>query len=134
MNQWQGIGRLGSDPEVRFAGSVKIANIRVATDEVWKDKEGATQKRTEWHRVVLFGKNADTAEKFLRKGRLVHIEGRIQNRTFDKEDGTKGYISEIICRNFKMLDSKNAQSKSEAPSPEGLNPEEMPAPDDEVPF
>ncbi|MEO8054048.1 MAG: single-stranded DNA-binding protein [Acidobacteriota bacterium] len=103
------IGHLGADPEMKATtGGVPIANLRIATTEVWYDKaSGQKQEKTEWHRVVLFDKLAGICERYLSKGQLVYIEGALQTRTWDdKETGQKRYMTEIKGREMKMLGGK----------------------------
>jgi len=98
------IGNLGADPEVRFTPSGQaVANFRVATNESWTDKSGNKQERTEWHRIVVWGKRAEVCSKYLAKGRQVFVEGRIQTRTYDDKDGNKRYITEIIANDVQFL-------------------------------
>jgi|SRR5579863_1349372 len=99
------VGRLGRDPETRFtAGGQPVANVSVATDETFKDRAGERQKRTEWHRVVLWGKLAEIAQQYLKKGSLVYIEGRIQSRQWeDKRDGQKKTSFDIVANVMRML-------------------------------
>jgi len=102
------VGRLGRDPETRFtSGGQAVANFTMATDESYKDRSGTRQKRTEWHRIVLWGKLAEIAQQFLKKGMLVYIEGRIQTREWeDKRDGQKRTTTEIVGNTMKMLSSR----------------------------
>jgi single-strand DNA-binding protein len=103
------VGRLGKDPEIRYTpDGAMVTNFSVATDSAWKDKSGELVKKTEWHRIVTFGKLADTCGKYLVKGKLVFIEGRIQTRSWDDKEGKKHYATEIIATNMQMLDSKGA--------------------------
>ena len=99
------VGRLGRDPETRFtSGGQPVANVSVATDETFKDRAGERQKRTEWHRVVLWGKLAEIAQQYLKKGSLVYIEGRIQSRQWeDKRDGQKKTSFDIVANVMRML-------------------------------
>jgi len=98
------VGRLGRDPETRFTTSGQaVANFSIATDETYKDRAGERQKRTEWHKIVVWGKQAEIAQKYLRKGALVFIEGRIQSRQWDDREGQKRTSIEIVCNNFRML-------------------------------
>src|SRR5258705_10446532 len=91
------VGNLGANPEVRFTqGGQPVANLRIATTERWTDKSGQRQESTEWHRVVLFGKTAEVAQKYLTKGRQVFIEGRIQTRQWQDPPGAKGYSAAIL--------------------------------------
>jgi single-strand DNA-binding protein len=102
------VGRLGRDPETRYTGGGQaVANFTMATDESYKDRAGERQKRTEWHRIVLWGKLAEIAQQYLKKGMLVYIEGRIQTRQWeDKRDGQKRTSTEIVANSMKMLTSK----------------------------
>jgi len=102
------VGRLGRDPETRFtSGGQAVANFTLATDETYKDRTGERQKRTEWHRVVLWGKLAEITQQYLKKGMLVYIEGRIQTRQWeDKRDGQKRTTTEIVANVMRMLTSR----------------------------
>jgi single-strand DNA-binding protein len=98
------VGRLGRDPETRFTGGGQaVANFSVATDETYKDKNGERQKRTEWHKIVVWGKKAEIAQQYLKKGSLIFIEGRIQSREWQDKEGQKRTSFEIVCTNFRML-------------------------------
>ena len=98
------VGRLGRDPETRFTGGGQaVANFSVATDETYKDKNGERQKRTEWHKIVVWGKQAEIAQQYLKKGSLVFIEGRIQSREWQDKEGQKRTSFEIVASNFRML-------------------------------
>ena len=105
LNKVMLIGNLGADPEVRYtAGGSAIANIRLATAESWRDKEtGDMQERTEWHRVAFFGRLAEIAAEYLKKGSQVYIEGRIQTRKWNDKDGTERYSTEIVANDMQML-------------------------------
>ncbi|MFN7955103.1 MAG: single-stranded DNA-binding protein [bacterium] len=99
------IGRLGRDPEGRAtAGGSKVVRLNVATDEVWSDQRGERQKRTEWHRIVVFGKTADNCERYLKKGSQVFVEGRLQTQEWQDKTGAKRYTTEIVALNIKFLD------------------------------
>jgi single-strand DNA-binding protein len=102
------VGRLGRDPETRFtSGGQPVANFTMATDESYKDRAGERQKRTEWHRIVVWGKLAEITQQYLKKGMLVYIEGRIQTRQWeDKRDGQKRSTTEIVANTMKMLTSR----------------------------
>jgi single-strand DNA-binding protein len=98
------VGRLGRDPETRYTGSGQaVANFSVATDETYKDRNGERQKRTEWHKIVVWGKQAEIAQQYLKKGSLVFIEGRIQSREWQDKEGQKRTSFEIVASNFRML-------------------------------
>ena len=101
------VGNLGKDPEVRYsANGDAIANITVATTDSWKDKSGDKQERTEWHRVSFFGKLAEIAGEYLKKGSQIYIEGRLQTRKWQDKEGQDRYTTEIIADRMQMLGSK----------------------------
>ena len=101
------VGRLGRDPETRYTGGGQaVANFSVATDESYKDKNGERQKRTEWHKIVVWGKQAEIAQQYLKKGSLIFIEGRIQSREWQDKEGQKRTSFEIVASNFRMLGSR----------------------------
>ena len=125
------VGRLGRDPETRFtAGGQAVANFTLATDETFKDRSGERQKRTEWHRIVLWGKLAEITQQYLKKGMLVYIEGRIQTRQWeDKRDGQKRSTTEIVANVMRMLTSRaegaaaGAAAASAAPGGRAFDPD-----------
>ncbi len=124
------IGNLGKDPEVRYMPSGDaIATISVATTETFKDRDGAKQERTEWHRVVFFGKLAEIAGQYLKKGRPVYVEGRIHTNKWQDKNGQDRYTTEIIANDMKMLGSRGDASGSAPFSAEGPEMEDSaPAP------
>jgi single-strand DNA-binding protein len=142
------VGRLGRDPETRYtSGGQAVANFTMATDETFKDRSGERQKRTEWHRIVLWGKLAEIAQQYLKKGMLVYLEGRIQTRQWeDKRDGQKRQTTEIVGNVMRMLTSRaEGQSAGAGPSrppdadAEGMLPADEPAAgpeisDEDIPF
>jgi single-strand DNA-binding protein len=102
------VGRLGRDPETRYTGGGQaVANFSVATDESYKDKNGERQKRTEWHKIVVWGKQAEIAQQYLKKGSLIFIEGRIQSREWQDKEGQKRTSFEIVASNFRMLGGRS---------------------------
>ena len=102
------IGRLGKDPEVKsLPGGQQVANFSIATSEKFTDKSGVSQEKTEWHNIVLWGKLADLAGKYIKKGSQVYIEGKLTTRSWDK-DGVKQYRTEIVGQQMTFLDSKGA--------------------------
>ena len=139
------VGNLGKDPEVRrMTSGEPVVNLSVATSESWRDKaSGERKEKTEWHRVVIFNKNlADVAEKYLRKGSKVYVEGQLQTRKWTDKDGAEKYSTEVVLQNFRgeltMLDGRGgegggggggARGASEAPA--SFQRDEM---DDEIPF
>lgn len=146
------IGNLGRDPEVRFTPSgLAVANITLATSEVWKDKQsGENQERTEWHRVVFYQRLAEIVGEYLKKGAKVFVEGRLRTTKWqDKNTGQDRYTTEIIADNMQMLDSKGGgghysasdnnppAEKSTAVGANASTPEAAPALDnfdDDIPF
>jgi single-strand DNA-binding protein len=98
------VGRLGRDPETRFTGGGQaVANFSMATDETYKDKNGERQKRTEWHKIVVWSKLAEIAQQYLKKGSLLYLEGRLQTREWQDKEGQKRTTTEIVATNFRML-------------------------------
>ena len=98
------VGRLGRDPETRYTGGGQaVANFSLATDETYKDRNGEKQKRTEWHKIVVWGKQAEIAQQYLKKGSLIFIDGRIQSREWQDKEGQKRTSFEIVANNFRML-------------------------------
>ena len=138
------IGNLGADPEIRYtANGSAVANVRLATAESWRDREsGEQQERTEWHRVVFFGRLAEIVEQYLRKGSHVYVEGRIRTRKWQDRDGNDRYTTEIVAKEMQMLDSRG--SGGGAPAKSDDDPASAPAPapseqptddfDDDIPF
>jgi len=101
------VGNLGKDPEVRhLENGAAVANFSIATSESYKDKNGNRQEQTEWHNIVLWRKLAEIAEKYVKKGSLVFIEGRLRTRSWDDKDGNKRYTTEVIASSMQMLDKK----------------------------
>ncbi|MDD3449980.1 MAG: single-stranded DNA-binding protein [Gammaproteobacteria bacterium] len=115
------IGNLGADPEVRYtAGGSAVANLRLATSESWRDKNtGEQQERTEWHRVVLFGKLGEIAGEYLKKGSKVYIEGRLQTRKWQDQSGQDRYTTEIVANDLQMLDGRPGSADFDAPDSGG---------------
>jgi len=139
LNKVMLIGNLGRDPEVRYTPSgVAVATFTIATNESWRDQEGNTQERTEWHNIVAWRKLAEICGEWLKKGKKVYIEGRLQTRSYDdKNTGTKRYTTEIVADNMIMLDSRGASGES-APQAPAQSSEEPSLPggskDDDLPF
>jgi len=134
------IGNLGNDPEIKMTPSgQKVANFSVATNEFWTDKSGAKQERTEWHRIVVWGRQAETCEMYLRKGRTVFIDGRIQTRQWEDTQGQKRYTTEIVASTIQFIGSggdRAPYSADDTPiaSPMGQDFPQAPISDDDVPF
>lgn len=139
------IGRLGKDPEIRYTQDGRaVTNFSIATNEEWKDKNtGEKKERTEWHRIVAFGKLGEICGEYLAKGRLVYLEGRLQTRSYEQEGVTK-YTTEIVANDMQMLESKSAAQSSDNASPSAnagggsSGPQPQPASgnefDDDIPF
>jgi single-strand DNA-binding protein len=108
LNKVMLIGNLGADPEVRYsAGGSAIANVRLATAESWRDKEtGDQQERTEWHRVVFFGRLVEIAGEYLKKGSQVYVEGSIRTRKWTDKEGQEKFTTEIVANEMQMLGSR----------------------------
>ena len=103
------LGNLGRDPETRYTtGGDAVTNLNIATSEQWKDKNGEKQERTEWHRVVLFGRQAEIAGEYLKKGRSVYIEGRLQTRKYTDKDGVEKYSTEIVGDRMQLIGGARA--------------------------
>ncbi|MFH0903431.1 MAG: single-stranded DNA-binding protein [Pseudomonadota bacterium] len=114
------IGNLGADPELRYTPSGQpVCDLRVATNESWTDKNGQKQERTEWHRVVFWGKQGEILKQYMSKGRQLYIEGRLQTRSWDDKDGNKKYSTEIIGNNFLFLGGGGASAEAGAPAGRG---------------
>jgi single-strand DNA-binding protein len=133
------VGRLGTDPEVKTISSGNtVARLSLATSENWKDREGQRQERTEWHRIVLWGKQAELAGKYLVKGRQVYIEGRLQTRSWEDQQGQKKYTTEIVANVIQFLGGGN-QSETGRGSIDDMGSQDFgPEPkfdaDEEIPF
>lgn len=143
------VGNLGRDPEIRYMPSGDaMANLNLATTDSWKDKNGEKQEKTEWHRIVMFGKQAEIAGEFLKKGSQVYIEGRLQTRKWTDKDGQERYTTEIVADRMQMLGSRSGGSEpmggggggrqaseppsgSSRPTGKGGGIEDM---DDDIPF
>ena len=109
------IGNLGADPEARYTQSGSaVTNFRIATSEKWTGKDGQPQERTEWHRIVTFGRLAETCRDYLSKGRQVYVEGRIQTRQWEDRDGNKRWTTEVVAQTVRFLGSRS--DRGEAPS------------------
>jgi single-strand DNA-binding protein len=129
------IGNLGADPELSYtpSGTAK-ATIRLATHEVWTNKEGEKGERTEWHRVIAWGRLAEICGEYLTKGRQIFIEGRLQTRSWEDRDGNKRWTTEIVASSMQMLGGpRGASSETELP-PADVDTPDLPEPDDDIPF
>lgn len=132
LNKVQLIGSMGRDPEIRHLQDGKaIANMTLATTESWNSKDGGRQDKTEWHRVVVFGKLAEVIEKYVKKGDKVYFEGKLQTRQWTDKDGVERYTTEILADKMIMLGGNGSQSNNNQ-SAQAVSQE--PDFDDDVPF
>jgi single-strand DNA-binding protein len=128
LNKVMLIGNLGRDPEVRSTPSGQpVANFTLATSRRWKDKNGQRQEQTEWHNIVVWGKQAEIAGQYLTKGKQIFLEGRLQTRSWeDRTSGEKKYRTEVVCDNFQMLGARGGGGMgggdAEASGPGGGGP------------
>ncbi len=136
------VGNLGKDPEVRFTPSGRaVARFTLATTESWMDQESGRQERTDWHNIVVWGKQAESCGQYLAKGRQVYVEGRITSRSYDDKDGNKRYITEIVAQRVQFLGGGSGGG-GRAGQPEGGGSggggfDDFgggPVPDDDIPF
>jgi single-strand DNA-binding protein len=135
------VGNLGRDPELRYtAGGQPVASFSVATNERWNDREGKTQERTEWHRIVVWGKQGENCANYLQKGRSVYLEGRLQTREWEDKEGQKRQTTEVVAQTVQFLDRREGAPRTPggAGEPGGSSdPEPGPAPSggsDDIPF
>jgi single-strand DNA-binding protein len=135
------IGNLGANPELRYTqGQQAVANLRIATTEKWTDKSGQKQEATEWHRVVVWGKQAEICGQYLTKGRQVYIEGSIRTRQWQDQQGQKRFTTEVVARNVQMLGGRGerpAGGDAEAtipPDEATIRDDFGGGPDDDIPF
>ena len=140
LNKVMIIGRLGNDPELKnISTGSSVCNFSVATSERWKDKEGQKQEKTEWHRIVVWGRQADLCSKYLSKGRQVYLEGRMQTRSWeDQQSGQKRYTTEIVANVVQFLGSTQQQGQQPAGGGDMMEPDFGPEPSfeptEEIPF
>lgn len=134
------VGRLGQDPELRNTQNGQpVCSLGIATSESWM-KDGKKEEKTEWHKVIVWGKLAENANKYLKKGRLIYIEGKLQTRTWEDQQGQKRYTTEIIANELKFLESMNSGRKDNDVPP--ISDDDMPyqpnktllSKDDDIPF
>src|SRR5256885_16458405 len=147
VNKVVRVGNLGRDAELRYTpGGAAVATLNMATTEVWNDKAGQRQEKTEWHRVVLWGKSAESLSEYLTKGKQIYVEGRLQTRQWDDKDGNKRYTTEIRGDRIVLLGGGGGRSGGisrgggeesmgggHAPAT-GADVPEQPLTDDDIPF
>ena len=146
LNKVMLIGNLGANPEIKYTASgTAIANFNLATAESRKNKDGEREDKTEWHKVVMFGRQAEVCKDYLKKGSKIYLEGRIQTRSWDDQSGQKRYMTEIVGAFMIMLDPKGqstlmdepaAESTMESDSTDTMEPppDDLPKVDDDLPF
>lgn len=129
------VGNLGKDPEVRYAASGSaMANATLATSETWKDKtSGEKQEKTEWHKLVFFGKTAEIAGQYLKKGTQIYVEGRLQTRKWQNKEGADQYTTEVVVSEMQMLGSRPTGTQETA-TPEQQTADTGATFDDDIPF
>ena len=136
------VGNLGRDAELRYTpGGAAVATLNLATTEVWNDKGGQRQEKTEWHRIVLWGKQAESLQEYLTKGKQIYVEGRLQTRQWDDKDGNKRYTTEIKADRITLLGGGGAgrgapmeRGGASMPHVAGDEPAMEPITDDDIPF
>ncbi len=131
------IGNLGSDPEIRYTPSgTAVAHFNLATRDQWTGKDGQKEEKTEWHRIVAWGRLGEICGEYLKKGSQVYIEGRIQTKAWEDRDGNKRYTTEITALAMQMLGSPSKKESGEAKTHEERYPVEEPVaiPEDDIPF
>jgi single-strand DNA-binding protein len=135
------IGNLGRDPELRYTQSGQpVANFTLATTETWNKREGGREERTEWHRIVAWGRTAELCAQYLSKGRTVYIEGRIQTREWENKEGQKQRTTEIVAQTVQFLGSPRGSGGSGSGGSSGGGgdysgpPDDGPPPGDDIPF
>ncbi len=123
------IGNLGRDPEVRYTASGSaVANVTLATSDTWRDRQtGEQQERTEWHRLVMFNRLGEIAGEYLRKGSKIYVEGRLQTRKWQDQNGQDRYTTEIVVNEMQMLDSRGGGGGGSMGGGEGQRPAQAPA-------
>jgi len=137
VNKWIGIGNLGKDPEIKYTTSgTAVCNFSIACTEKWKNKAGQWQEKTEWVKLVAWGKLGEICGEYLSKGKMVYIEGKLSTREWEGKDGGKRYTTEIVAREMKMLGSGKPEQKP-ASREENYDSVKVTPPDDdgsEIPF
>lgn len=130
------VGNVGQDPEVRYtANGQAVANMSIATSEVWKDKvSGEKQERTEWHRVVFFGKVAEIVRDYTKKGSKVFVEGALRTRKWEDKNGMERYTTEVVATDMQMLDARGGDVSPAAPAEQVVDMGSSELMDDDIPF
>lgn len=143
LNRVELIGNLGKDPELKYTPSGQaVATFSMATTRKWKDKDGNLQEDTQWHNIKCWGRQAEIAQQYLKKGRQIYLEGRLETRSYDDKDGNRKWFTEVVANNFLMLGSKRDDGGggeyAGAPEPPATQAYPQPstsmAQDDDLPF
>jgi single-strand DNA-binding protein len=129
------IGNLGGDPEIRYTPSGRpVANFNIATTENWTNKDGGKEERTEWHRIVAWGRLGEICGEYLHKGKQVYIEGKLQTRSWEDRDGNKRYTTEILAQTMQMLGPAGKEGKATGREERFPVEEPITVPEDDIPF
>ena len=129
------VGNLGAEPELRYTpGGAAVANFRIATSEQWTNKDGEKEERTEWHRIVAWGRLGEICGEYLHKGRQVYVEGRLQTRSWEDRDGNKRYTTEIVALTMQMLGSGAKEGRTDVSEDRYPVEEPINVPEDDIPF
>ena len=138
LNKVMLIGRVGQDPQVRQVGDNKVASFTLATSEKYRDRNGEVKEQTEWHNIVIWGKMAETAEKYVTKGLQLYVEGKIKTEKYAAKDGTEKFITRIMANSIQLLGGKkeNAEQQRFDPHAAHTTPivDDLPEGDDGLPF
>lgn len=128
------LGRIGRDPEIRYLPSGEaVANLALATSEVWKDKQGEKQEKTEWHRISFFGRLAEVCGEYVKKGSLLYVDGSISTRKYTDKDGIEKYATEIKGREMQMLGGRNDRQDTQQQAAPAAPPQRQAAPSQSAP-
>lgn len=129
------IGRLGGAPELRYTANGKaVASFKVATNEQWTGKDGEKEERTEWHRIVAWGRLGEICGEYLKKGTQVYLEGRIQTRSWEDKEGVKRYTTEIVAQTMQMLSPSTKAGTASSTDEKFPSEEPISIPEDDIPF
>ena len=135
LNKVMLIGNVGKDPDVNFTPTgVKVAQMRLATSETWKDKDGFVQEHTDWHTIIAWRGLADVVEKMVRRGSRLYVEGKIQSRSFEDREGNKRYVIEIIAENVLVLDARRPETNFDAESTSAQSEQPAMQRGEDIPF
>jgi single-strand DNA-binding protein len=137
------IGNVGKDPDVSFTQSgIPVARLSLATSESWKDRDGHVQEHTDWHFIVLWRGLAEIAQKYVKKGSKIYVEGKLKTRSYEEKDGTRKYVTEIVAENVLLLDRQHSSDSNASPQSSQQSQSSAPemssnaygTSDDDIPF